>query len=73
MVVVIPTKTVSQSRYCCCLILWGPHGAQKQVTLKQEGMAWSVSPHWSPERASSCPKVTQLVCTPLNVSPPHPP
>lgn len=67
--VVIFTKMVNKSHYYCSLIFAGSQGAQKQVTLKQEGEGWSGSLDWSPQRASGCPKVTQPVCTGADMSP----
>lgn len=70
-VAVIVKKMVNKSLYCCCLLLLGPQGAQKQVTLQQEGVGLSGSPDGGPERASGCPKVTQTGPTGANRSPQH--
>lgn len=72
-VAVIVKKVVNESLYCCCLLLLGPQGAQKQVTLQQEGVGLSGSPDGGPERASGCPKVTQTGPTGANGSPQHSP
>lgn len=67
---VIVTKMVNKSHsYGCYLIFPGPQGTQKQVTLKEEGVGPSGSPDWSPERARGCPKVTQPLCTGVDMSP----